>query len=606
MFEVVPKYKIKSPPGGVKPSIYAVRWSYDGALLAAAIDDGRIRVYDGATGKTKFSLMHSEGESEAEGGSSSSSSSSDASHHPQHRAQRGFEDASAAAVAAHAATAAALQNKGINHATIALRWSPVIGKTSDGLGRVYTLLSSSSNGLVRHWRITQPPSGGSDGEPQQHPVCTREESLGNDSVAFCLDYDNAGKRFAAGCKDAVVRVYDEETGALVQTLDGGDGIEFSAHALPREMPSAEYALKLVNQRQADETAGNLNRESRQVSRHSNRLYSCKFTTGFSSHLDNLIISAGWDRTMQVWDLRAPGPAAKSFFGVYLSGDSLDCVGCDIVTASYRPVNQLQIWDIRMGNSAEPREVQALNTGTPHEFFCCQFSGNRDVNSHFDVATPADERPCFLAAGGTGASSLRILDHRRDDQEAAVVQDLPGGVVSLDFCPRIFQDPAAAAAAAGSTKGSLDTAVETPSGSSRYAHLKERHTPGEKARSGEHNRGTRLAIACKDAQIRVVDLCLVRSGGFAYQDEEEVDDGDCADDWMDVAPVPSPTKPQAAAAGATGDAAGELSVEMETEPPSDSDGQPCTLSPALSEGSFRTGFSPEKGGGALLHSESGAL
>ena len=591
-FDAVPKYKIKPAPGGAKPSIYAVRWSYDGSLLASAIDDGRIRLYDGATGRTKFSLLHNDGEDGV---------CSDESHHPQHRKSHISKaplgsDAMAAAAAAHAAAAEAMQNKGINHATIALRWSPLIvpaGDASSGSLRNYMLLSSSSNGVLRQWKITQNDRSVSGECPQ--PSCAREVQLGNNSVAFCLDYDSSGKRFAAGCKDAVLRVYDEETGALVNTLDGGVGAEFTAHTVAREMPSADYALKLINKTQADETVRGLNRESREVTRHSNRLYGCKFASGHTSHIDNLVISAGWDRTMQVWDLRAPGPAVKSFFGVYLSGDALDCVGSDIVTASYRPVNQLQLWDLRFGN--EPRDIDEFNDGKPHEFFSAQFSSNRDVNSHFDTTSSTEGRSCFLAAGGTGSDSLKILDHLRGNKVAAVINDLPGGVVSLDFCPHIFQPPAEAQAQVD--KSTLDT---TPSpGHSRYAHLKETHVPGEKARSGAHNSGTRIAIACKDSHIRVVDICAVRSVGFAYEDEEEVDDGEEDQDNVIVGGPPSPVKAKAAP---------PLSIVTDGQTVSAAQ----TLSPCMSDGSITTGFSPaavklpagSEPAGGLKHSASSVL
>ena len=575
-FDAIPKYKIKPAPGGAKPSIYAVRWSYDGSLLASAIDDGRIRLYDGATGRTKFSLLHNDGEDGV---------CSDESHHPQHRKSHISKaplgsDAMAAAAAAHAAAAEAMQNKGINHATIALRWSPLIVPTGDassgGSLRNYTLLSSSSNGVLRQWKITQSDRSVGGSECPQ-PSCAREVQLGNSSVAFCLDYDSSGKRFAAGCKDAVLRVYDEETGALVNTLDGGEGAEFTSHTVAREMPSADYALKVVNKTQADEAVRGLNREGREVTRHSNRLYGCKFASGHTSHIDNLVISAGWDRTMQVWDLRAPGPAVKSFFGVYLSGDALDCVGSDIVTASYRPVNQLQVWDLRFGN--EPRNIEEFNDGKPHEFFSAQFSSNRDVNSHLDTTTTSSSegRTCFLAAGGTGSDSLKILDHLRNNKVAAVINDLPGGVVSLDFCPRIFFQPPADAHV---DKSTLDTSPSP--GHSRYAHLKETHVPGEKARSGAHNRGTRIAIACKDSHIRVVDICAVKSVGFAYEDEEEVDDGEQDQDNVIVGGPASPSK--------------EKEKEKEAAPLSVvttdvlSSAQQM-LSPCMSDGSIDTGFSP---------------
>jgi len=573
-FLAAPRYRIK-PPLGINPSLYSVRWSYDGKLLAAAVDDGRIRVYDGNTGRTKYSLFHvEEGDGGGGGGGSGESGShvTDDSHHPLHRNSRIGKDASmAAAAAAHAASQAAAADKGIDHATIALRFSPLIQNGSE-----YTLLSASSNGMIRHWKISQ-------GESAAAPFCARETALGNTSVAFCLDYDNTGKRFAAGCKDAAVRVFDEETGAQICTLDGGEGAEFApAERLARELPSAEYALKVINAANAAETASSLNREKREVMRHSNRIYSVKFCAGHTSHIENLVLSAGWDRNLMVWDLRTSASPVKSFFGVYLSGDALDCVGSDVVTASYRPDHQLQLWDLRF--TAEPKDViMPLPAG---EFYCCQFSGNRDVNAHFDTSRPED-RACFLAAGGTGSPSLSLLDHRQNDELAVAINDLPGGVVSLDFCPRIFSESVATTP----TKSTLDSggAHKSP-----YAHLKEKHAPGEKLKKALVP-AARVAIACRDSSIRVVDMHRQRSGGFAFEDEEDVEDGERAEGNEDededeekipviihkASPAPQPQP---------------LSISTSSA----IQGHAATLSPSFSEGSLspRSGFTPTNANGAV--------
>ena len=526
-YHVAGKYKIRSSPSvGAKPSIYSVRWSTDGKLLASAIDDGRIRVYDGSSGRTKFSLVDE-----------SPQSTTDSSHAPAFSSSHlSSKSHLVSEVDAEREAKVALSNKGINAATIALRFNPALHANQAGGVSEYTLLSASSSGTVRHWKIfTADGGGGGQGDVPAPPECTNETHLGPDSVAFCLDYNARGNMYAAGCKDAVVRIFDEETRALKQTLDGGGGSEYSGGAkVARELPSADYALKLINKSNAEQSVAALNKEVRQVTRHSNRIYSVKFATGFSSHVDNLVISAGWDRTMQVWDLRVPGPPVKSFFGVYLAGDALDAKDSEILTASHRPVGQLQLWDMRFGG--EPREVQAANDGKLHEYYTAQFSSNRDVGSHFHVHASEGDNPCFIAAGGLGESCLSILDHSRDDAVACVVSDLPGGVVSLDFCPRIFNPPddaAAASTAATPTKATLDTQPKA----SKYAYLKEQQSPGVRYKQSSHSEGTRIAIACRDASIRVVDICRTRGGGFACLDEEEeVEDGDDGADDAEGLPI----------------------------------------------------------------------
>lgn len=556
MFQPISKYKIKPAPGGRNPSIYSIRWSYDGKLLAAAIDDGRIRIYDGNNGRTKFSLIPNDGET--------NTSASDETHHPQHRNSHIFKtpiNISEPSVAADLRVEE-LQNKGINHATIALRFSPSISQDADS-NTEYSLLSSSSNGSLRFWKISQSSDGNRQLDESNFPQCTREIMLTNATVAFCVDYDSPGKRFAAGCKDAVVRVYDVETGALCSTLDGGSGTDFTGHTVAREMPSKEYALKVIHKTNSDLTAASLNKEAQSVTRHSNRIYSCRFTSGHTSHIDNLIISAGWDRTMQLWDLRAPGPPVKSYFGVYLAGDALDCVGTDIVTASFRPTSQVQIWDLRFGSEA--KDVEAYNDGISHEFYTAQFSGNRDINPHFNTMQ-SDEHACFLVAGGTGSSSLKILDHRRQDEVAVVINDLTGGVVALDFCPRIFHEVQA-------EKSSQDS-TEKPK--SKYAHLAEKHAPGENLKKGGLNNGTRLAIACKDSSIRVIDICSVKGGGFAYEDEEEVEDGE-ENEYEEAHTIPL-ASPKRTGHNVAGPLEPAVALNVETVDSDDSQEGPSGFSP----------------------------
>lgn len=61
----------------------------------------------------------------------------------------------------------------------------------------------------------------------------------------------------------------------------------------------------------------------------------------------LLVSGGWDRTLQVWDLRL-ARSVRSFFGPYICGDALDMRGGVLVTGSWRHANPLQLWDFGSG------------------------------------------------------------------------------------------------------------------------------------------------------------------------------------------------------------------------------------------------------------------
>lgn len=74
--------------------------------------------------------------------------------------------------------------------------------------------------------------------------------------------------------------------------------------------------------------------------HQNRIFSVK------THPDdcNVLATAGWDRSLKIYDIRAKGPVA-SIGGPTCSGDSLDIYDDMIVTGSYRNKEVMQIFSL---------------------------------------------------------------------------------------------------------------------------------------------------------------------------------------------------------------------------------------------------------------------
>lgn len=68
---------------------------------------------------------------------------------------------------------------------------------------------------------------------------------------------------------------------------------------------------------------------------------------FNRQDKNILISGGWDNTIQVWDLRT-GDTVRSIYGPYIAGDALDIIDDLILSGQYRQENQLQIWDLQSG------------------------------------------------------------------------------------------------------------------------------------------------------------------------------------------------------------------------------------------------------------------
>ena len=77
--------------------------------------------------------------------------------------------------------------------------------------------------------------------------------------------------------------------------------------------------------------------------HSNRIFCVKFNPTDP----NMIVSGGWDRTVQLMDLRVRCPV-NYFFGPHICGETIDFRrdGNTMVTGSYRMDDVLEVWDLR--------------------------------------------------------------------------------------------------------------------------------------------------------------------------------------------------------------------------------------------------------------------
>ena len=80
----------------------------------------------------------------------------------------------------------------------------------------------------------------------------------HDNQILSCDYSPQGKYFAIGCKDFTVKVVEESTKEIVVNFGSSEG-EFLGHG--------------------------------------NRVFSVKWID------ENLLVSAGWDNTILLWDLR---------------------------------------------------------------------------------------------------------------------------------------------------------------------------------------------------------------------------------------------------------------------------------------------------------------
>ncbi|XP_043190858.1 sterol regulatory element-binding protein cleavage-activating protein-like [Amphibalanus amphitrite] len=216
------------------------------------------------------------------------------------------------------------------------------------------LLSTYGDGLIKFWRF-------------QTGDCL--QTLDVDEQVLALSFDCLGKYFQIAGEDGIIRVFDVATGTQAGRLSAS-----SNHALNDGHRSRVFAL-----------AGH----------------------PLTPHE---LLSAGWDNTVQFWDMRHPH-AVRRIYGPHICGEglSIDPFTNHIVTASWRRRQALQIWDYGSGElitDLQPDTYESMQT-------CAQFMGKD-----------------FLAASGGFSNIIRVIDSRTY-MTNGMVRNLPQSVRCQD-------------------------------------------------------------------------------------------------------------------------------------------------------------------------------
>jgi len=178
-----------------------------------------------------------------------------------------------------------------------------------------------------------------------------------------------------------VRVYDEATKTLVTEMGGG---------------------------YTESTSG-----------HSNRVFSLKF----HPEDENLLLSAGWDNTVHVWDVRME-TSVRHLFGPHLCGDAMDIRGNTVLTGSWRPENPLELWDFRSCKRIETIPWHSSSGGAG--------AATKDACMLYAAQFSKDAEGSLIAAGGSGANEAKIFDRKKGNAIVGTVTGMARGVFTLDF------------------------------------------------------------------------------------------------------------------------------------------------------------------------------
>ena len=134
-------------------------------------------------------------------------------------------------------------------------------------------------------------------------------------------------------------------------------------------------------------------------------------------MPNILLSAGWDGSLHIWDLRMEKHAG-SIFGVAASGDAIDYKKGIILTGSYRNKDQVQLWDF--GSKALMSVINWTESASLNELayvYCVQFSKFSDE---------------LVAAGCSGLNEMRVFDRVYFNKSIGAVQEMKKGCYTVDW------------------------------------------------------------------------------------------------------------------------------------------------------------------------------
>lgn len=269
-----------------------------------------------------------------------------------------------------ASAAAAMEVDGeVDVKNVVKKWEPVTNiRWQPASGKMGVVASVDTNGTLILWDAPR-------NKENRPPRCLGSVETGNalTSVMFTCD----GTCVAAAGADKVVKLYDTEVdmskGTFTPSLTLGQKVDFGGKV-------TGHALKIVS---------------------------------LSAHPTNpkVFASAGLDRHILLWDVRAGQDPQGHIYGPELAGDAMDISrdGFSVLTGSHRSSNPLEIYDLRMNEDAKPtvayswRGNEERSEGGGRWTTCLLFAANWD---EWENKT--------IVAAGENENLARVFDRSADE------------------------------------------------------------------------------------------------------------------------------------------------------------------------------------------------
>jgi WD40 repeat protein len=172
-----------------------------------------------------------------------------------------------------------------------------------------------------------------------------------DNQLTSMDFSADGKYYVTVGKDANVRIYDSGKDLLI-------------HKYNNQRPDTQLA----------QIRGGQNDDLTCTTGHYSRAFACKF------HPDhkNILLSAGWDNVVKIWDIRQKDALSEQIVGPHICGEGIDARGNDILTASWTRSNSLQIWDFRTMGLLTTLNVPNASNDKGEFMYAAQLCDNHTV------------------------------------------------------------------------------------------------------------------------------------------------------------------------------------------------------------------------------------